>query len=749
MSLVSAFRAPVMAGALVLSLSATAITGTSAYESQSITAADQNICEGQAAEQQQTPVQINLVLDDSGSMIFVGKGDAGRAVTRWSVADYSMQVFVALMRSTDQLNVYRLSDFEDENASQREVATISGAESAQDRVNRVRDIDFLGKYTAYGAVAAAYENLKKSDAKEKWLVILTDGAFYSAPKTRVSPEVVEQDLREFASEPSGDGGNVNVAFLGLGSKAPTIKTDPGNRFFTDRAVDSEDLLGKVTDFANRIFRREIVNLPDAGKWNPDIAMSRVDLFAQGPNVEVGEAKTNSSTFTPQNVNVSWSSNPPIQFAREEEKVQPIPDKTLQGKIGTFTDLPAEQIEFQVENAVNSSLFYTPNVFFGFQLIDPDGVQVDLQQQSQEIPPGDYTVNYGFMDESCNFVSDSPFLGDVQSEATLTQEDGRQTSVNNGDVVTLERGETIITAEASFLSGSRADASVDLNVRNTTTALFRTDTAAEVFNASQMGEFPSPEDGLRVQFVIVEDAGDRIPTAEEWATLDEKDLTATSDAAMEFLIIKESEPGQITLLPRAPGGDVYEATIGTVEVEVGATKGIQGTENVTPGLVSIEVIDDIDGFDRFMNWLKQSGWKWLLFLLGLILLAGYLFKKRFPKSMKKNPSISGTPNQVGTTPVEERGKFRPNSGRKLLPFVADTGTLTYVPIGTSGFKAFKLKAGPGKSMIVTNYKAIGEKENVEINGNPIDKETKRAPTFRANSTITASTPQMTYDCTPSQ
>jgi hypothetical protein len=729
----------------VVALSAIAVTGTSAAQSQGVRTADQNSCQSQAAEQREIPVQINLVLDDSGSMIYEGE-----AITRWSVADYSMQVFVALMRETDQLNVYRLSDFATETGSKREVARISGSESAQDRVNRVQAIDFLGEYTAYGAVTAAYENLKESTAPEKWLVVLTDGAFQNAPKEPIAPEQVEKDLRKFASQPSGDGGKVNVAFLALGPDAPTFKTDPENRIYTDRAVDSEDLLGKVTDFANRIFRRELENLDVDGRWSPDIAMSRVDVFAQGSGVSVEDAVTSDgSRFTPENVDVSWSNNPSVVFEKKKITIEPTPDRSLQGQIGTFADLPAGQIDFQVDNALTTSLFYTPNVFFGFQLTDSAGKNVSFGPLDQEIPPGDYTVNYGFMDESCDFVSDSPFLGDVQSEATLTQEDGGQTNVKDGEVVTLERGAASLTAEASFLSGSSADASVDLNVRNATTALLRTEAAAGAFNVSEMGEFPSPEDGLRVQYVIVEDSGERVPTAEEWATIESEDLVATSDADLEFEVIKENEPGMVTLLTRAPGGDVYAASTGDIDVEVGATRGIEGTENVTPGLVSIQVNDDIDGFDRFMNWLKQSGWKWLLFLLGLILLAGYIFKKRFPKNMKKNPSISGTPNQVGTTPVEERGKFRSNTGRKLLPFVADTGTCTYVPIGTSGFKAFKLKAGPGKSMIVTNYKAIGEKENVEINGNPIDKETKRAPTFRANSTITASTPQMTYDCTPSQ
>jgi len=49
--------------------------------------------------------------------------------------------------------------------------------------------------------------------------------------------------------------------------------------------------------------------------------------------------------------------------------------------------------------------------------------------------------------------------------------------------------------------------------------------------------------------------------------------------------------------------------------------------------------------------------------------------------------------------------------------------------------------------VMNYKLIAEKENVEINGNPLDKDTKRPPILSTTSTITATTPTMSYECTP--
>jgi len=131
-----------------------------------------------------------------------------------------------------------------------------------------------------------------------------------------------------------------------------------------------------------------------------------------------------------------------------------------------------------------------------------------------------------------------------------------------------------------------------------------------------------------------------------------------------------------------------------------------------------------------------------------LILGYIFKRRFSKRVKRRPTITGTPRSVGVTPIEDRGKFQTSGFRKFLPFVANTATLSYVPPGTVGFRTMKLKAGPRKSMTVTNWKEIAQKDNVEINGTPLNSETRRPPKLSASGTISASTPQMTYEMTPS-
>ncbi len=112
-----------------------------------------------------------------------------------------------------------------------------------------------------------------------------------------------------------------------------------------------------------------------------------------------------------------------------------------------------------------------------------------------------------------------------------------------------------------------------------------------------------------------------------------------------------------------------------------------------------------------------------------------------------PMIVGTPRQIGISSEESYGKFRKNTIRAWMPFVADTATLSYIPPGVFGFRPMKLKAGPRKTMVLVNWKQIAEKDNTEINGTPLGEDTTRAPSFGASAQITANTPQMTYELTP--
>lgn len=740
-------------GAVAMVLSLVVIASSQLFGAVPSIASATDECQSLAAEEQETPVQINLVIDDSGSMIFDSSKASAGLEERWSFADYSMQVFVALMREPDLMKIYRLSDFDTEDSTQPDkarvylresVATIKGSEATQDRVDKVKDIDFQGGKTAYGAVDAAFQDLKTSKAEGRWLVILTDGEFIDGSKKKIKASQVEADLKRYAEKGSEGQPAINVVFLSLGDDA-NIESDPTNNFFTAHAATSEQLLGKLNSFSNQIFGRQVGDLGRDGTWEADIPMSRVDIFAQGQGVEVGPAQEGSVQIRPVVASVRASDNREVVFKRVG-RITPKVKTSLQGVVASFPEIPAGEVTFDVTNSEDTSLFYTPNVFFGLRLTNDKGETFTLEPNG-EVSSGKYQVDYGFMTADCEFVSNSPLLKVSEMNATLSYPGKDPEEIKDKGTIELTQGNATLNAQAVFLGGSPVNKSVPLVVIAAATSRVEARDLAGSFNASELTEFPPPSEGLRVQFVIVEETGDRIPTEEEWKTLDEEDLTYSTDASMEFEIIKDSEPGQITLLPRAPGGDIYEATTGTVEVEVGATKGIQGADTVTPGVVSFEVVQDYSSWDKFKDWFQKSGWKWLLFLLLLILIAGYVFKKRFSKKMKRRPSIAGTPSQVGTVPVQDTGKFKVNGGRKFLPFVADTATMSYVPSGTSGFRSFKLKAGPRKSMTVMNYKLIAEKENVEINGNPLDKDTKRPPILSTTSTITATTPTMSYECTP--
>lgn len=313
---------------------------------------------------------------------------------------------------------------------------------------------------------------------------------------------------------------------------------------------------------------------------------------------------------------------------------------------------------------------------------------------------------------------------------------------------LQDGEVTIEYSATYLDGvPEGDAQTFAVAKPPLPSRMTVDEIPD-YKVSEMAEYPPPGKQVSISYEVIEDEIAREPTPEEWATLDPKTFEIVRDSNLEFELIKLDQPGQLRLLTRAPEGNVYKAKTGPIETTLAGSYVPGQTQSRAEVNVPITVENDISTWDRFLNWFKEIGWKILLALLLLALILGYIFKRRFSKRVKRRPSITGTPRSVGVTPIEDRGKFQTNGFRKLLPFVANTATLSYVPPGTVGFRTMKLKAGPRKSMTVTNWKEIAQKDNVEINGTPLNSETRRPPKLSASGTISASTPQMTYEMTPS-
>ena len=91
------------------------------------------------------PRQVNLMLDDSGSM-FVDKSGP---IDRWSNAKYSLEVFTAMLGPGALLNVYRTSDFT-EGKTSSPAAQVKGSEPIEKRIGQVHNLPMIGGGTPTG-----------------------------------------------------------------------------------------------------------------------------------------------------------------------------------------------------------------------------------------------------------------------------------------------------------------------------------------------------------------------------------------------------------------------------------------------------------------------------------------------------------------------------------------------------------------------------------------------------------------------
>lgn len=665
--------------------------------------------------------EINLVLDESGSMF----RDENGPITLWSMAKYSLEVFAALLSPNDKLNVYRLSDY-GPNKSGPTLA-LAGSQSASERVAQVHDLPLMGGSTPWRAVTAASENLATSQATEKWLVVVTDGVF-DAPDGRgdVSPEEVETHLETLAKETGA-----RVAFMSIGDGAAEISS--GEQREVIRVKDGPELLEGMTTFANTIFGRTFVSLDDGAEpWAIDVPMAEVVVFAQGPDVSIGSAESSAGPIDPvESVSVAWAPNGDFSFEGPDGSLKiftPTADETLEGVLAKYESIPAGDVRFSVSNARQVDVFYRPDVEFGYTITSQSGTDVGNVLAAGE----PYQLDYGFRDAACNPVQ-SALLDPVEYTADiLANEQIIQPGITPGTTIELPRNTYTLNVSAVYRGGSAA-AAIPLIVNAST---------GDDLYVSQMAEFPPPEQGLGFTYSIIQPNGDdRLPTSEEWAAFDPNSVRIESSGNLEYELLKNTDIGSLTLLVRAPGGDVFAADTGTIDITL-----YPPSEQGRAASAEFMVVDDISGFDRFMHWFWTVGIWILVGLILLVLILGYIFKRRLPKIGRQPEIMARTRLVGGGTPPKTRGKFRVNGIRRWLPFVADKGTLVYVPPGSLGFIPMKLKAGSGRTMRLLNANALAKRNNVQINGTPVDEHFNSNFQFGRGSTISARNQETTFETT---
>ena len=189
--------------------------------------------------------------------------------------------------------------------------------------------------------------------------------------------------------------------------------------------------------------------------------------------------------------------------------------------------------------------------------------------------------------------------------------------------------------------------------------------------------------------------------------------------------------------------MFSTGTGPADITVNVSAEIDGDSYGISQNTALEIEDDRNILDYLQKYWLQFG----ISLLILILIVGYLpfVKKRFPRKMKKRPTIECSPKQFGLRSRTATGKFEKNWATVFMPYKAETGRLTFSPSPVR--KTARLKAARGGNMEILNTADFRGKKEITFNGSPIEESQKGNYRIMETTAISVSTPEYKYTCVP--
>lgn len=396
-----------------------------------------------------TTHDIAIVFDNSGSMY---------DKESWSQALYAMEVFATMVDyDHDKLGIYPMGP----------ISIGKGGKESGDRLDisskdDVKNIERIycehTSETILAPAYSAYDYLMKSDADEVWMIVLTDGAFYydkdvdaedaAAKKAgkkieEKSADWISNKLNAFSKD---SGGKIKVQYLGF-DEASRLSSNPSNNFFAARAASESDLTRELVGICNQIFQRD--QLPDVssdGRFSIDVSMKNMFAFVQGKGAKIKTLSTDGgSVIKVQNSTVLEAS----KEGGTNHKRHPSPVADVAGQMVEFgtCDAGSYQLDFTGSNV---QIFYEPDVRIKTTLTDADGEVID--DFTEDVLPGEYTLTYDLVDRSGKSASGSPLLGNVVIDDAVVTNKGQSKKVPSGEKILLESdSETSISIEATYLN----------------------------------------------------------------------------------------------------------------------------------------------------------------------------------------------------------------------------------------------------------------------------------------------------------
>ena len=469
---------------------------------------------------------INVVYDDSGSMYSTD----GVGIVAWSQAKYAAEVFAAMLGDTDAMNIYLMSDFVADSTNRSPRLQLHGRDGAERNVNEIHNmITQSAQGTPFSPVQAAYDDLLKENAGDKWLVILTDGDFEGEYSSKRGDAAISY-LR--AKSP-----DVNVYFIAFGDEAVSIPQDASNNIFFEHARSGPDLLEKITNMCTRIFNFNKLRVDTGTKhFEFDVPMRALTVFAQGQNVSVNGIVDQSGVMTSSvaPVHVQYSTQPALNYANAPY------DSSLNGYLAEFSrNFPTGNYTLSVDGADTIEIYYKPDVEIDVFLTDENGREVT----SDRLEAGEYTLNFCFVKQGTkDRLPYSALLGEITYSANIVSNGiphNRQYS--QGDSIMLEEGSHRIDAKAVYLEYNTVYTDRIINIYQNKEVTFSQDQAGAA--SYSLTEFGFDRD---TPVRMLSEIDGREYTADEWAKQSAPDVLAI-DGNLSFRAEK-GDIGEFLLYP---------------------------------------------------------------------------------------------------------------------------------------------------------------------------------------------------------
>lgn len=324
---------------------------------------------------------IAVVYDNSGSMY---QNEA------WCRAKYAMEIFASMLNyNKDKLHIFPMWEVTTDGSNPNSGGSYAPIEiKTENDINKISNLYTVNpNNTPFEPISEAHDYLSSSSADEKWLIILTDGAFNEEKRGQGSSIDLQERVSSLASK------DIKVQYLGFG-KATELKANEANNFFAKKSTDTslkDDLIG----ICNAIFQRSILpnNRLNGTKLNIDLSMKNVIVFVQGANAKITSLK--NSTGKEISKTLDSGQRKYSEIKANSYDWAPV-DKSLAGQVVTFAACPKGEYTLSYTSADKIQVFYEPDVDIDVKLINADGQEV---MSAEGFAAGEYTITSRIVDAS--------------------------------------------------------------------------------------------------------------------------------------------------------------------------------------------------------------------------------------------------------------------------------------------------------------------------------------------------------------